>query len=66
MTEAERKAWNAAIEAMRADVQLKLSRLPHYQQHTENKLNDKVEEGYGNALVNVLAAIRALAKPEAT
>lgn len=35
-----------------------LRRLPHYAPNAENNLGDKVEEGYGNACVNIAAAIR--------
>jgi hypothetical protein len=34
--------------------------LPHYNPNTENDLADKVEEGYGNACVNIARLIRAL------
>lgn len=42
-----------------------LNRLPEYDPYAENVLIDKVEEGYGNACVNVTTAIRALPIPDA-
>lgn len=37
-----------------------LERLPNYNPNNENELADKVEQGYGNAALNIAAAIRAI------
>lgn len=52
-----REARENAIREAVAVVEDQFDRLPHYQRHAENNLADKVEEGYGNALVNVTRAL---------
>lgn len=33
-------------------------RLPHYSRHSDQDLVDKIEQGYGNAILNIAMAIR--------
>ena len=50
----------AALEEAARVAEMHFERLPNYAKHAGNHLADKVEEGYGNAVTNIAAAIRAL------
>lgn len=54
------EARNKALDEAAKIAIFHLERLPNYNRHTENDLADKVEEGYGNACINIAAAIRAM------